>query len=141
MHIATDSYLFRGIRKMIKRTEAMKNEYKFKDSDRVTVNYEKIINRANKIGLSLSTVSRAIGRSPGYISAMCSGASKMLYCDLKQIARVLNVHGATKLIAEENQSVSIDEDALKEINADTPTRIAIALESIASSLRILVNRK
>lgn len=121
----------------------MKNEYKFKDSDRVTVNYGKIIDRANKIGLSLSTVSRAIGRSPGYISAMCSGSSKMHYCDLKQIARVLNVHGATKLIAEENQSVSIDEDALIEIDADKPTdeRIATALESIAFSLRILVNRK
>ena len=112
---------------------------KIRDTDRVIVNYEKIIKRANKLGLSLSQISRAIGRSPGFISAMCSGANKMLYCDLKQIARVINVHGATKLIAEESEGTNIDRDELAESYAALPTdeRIARALEEIARMLKIM----
>lgn len=115
----------------------MQKDGKIKDTDRVIVNYEKIIKRANKLGISLSQISRAIGRSPGFISAMCSGANKMLYCDLKQIARVINVHGATKLIAEEGESINIDKDELAEIDAGLPTdeRIAKALEEIARILK------
>lgn len=110
---------------------------KIKDTDRVIVNYEKIIKRANKLGLSLSQISRAVGRSPGFISAMCSGANKMLYCDLKQIARVINVHGATKLIAKEGEGTNIDRDELAESDAALPTeeRIAKALEEIARILK------
>lgn len=119
-----------------------KKSLKIKDSDRVIVNYERVIKRANKLGLSLSQISRAIGRSPGFISAMYSGSSKMLYCDLKQIARVTNVHGATKLIAEE-ECANIDKDVLADMKADAPTdeRIAAALEAITNSLRTITENR
>lgn len=116
---------------------------KIKDSDRVSVDYEKIIKRAAKCGLSLSQVSRATGRSSGFISAMCSKSSKMLYCDLRQIARALNIHGAAKLIAEDGKNRDIDEDELANVKADMPAdeRIAIALEEIALLLQKIMEKK
>lgn len=114
---------------------------RFNDSDRVSVNYAKIIKKADKIGFTLAEVSRKIGKSSGYLSAMSAGSNKMTYKDLKHIAWILNIHGATKLVVEESVHVEADGDVLKDMMANTPTdeRIATALEDIASMLRILVS--
>ena len=48
----------------------MQNNCKFKDEDRVPVNYAKLIARANKLGFTPADVSLKIGKSHGYIGAM-----------------------------------------------------------------------
>ena len=108
-----------------------------KNNARVPVNYEKIIKRAEKLNISLRTISLAIGKTSGYIAAMSGSKSKMLYCDLKQVARILNVHGANKLILEADNNGTIEEDVIADMKANLPTdeRIAAALESIAISLK------
>ena len=122
----------------------MKNAYKPKDDERVSVNYEKIMARASKMGVPLAQLSRSIGRSPGFVSAMSSSQSKMLYSDLRNIARVLDIHGTTKLIADKKSEVNnIDEDVLADIRADAPAdeRIAMALEEIARLLSVIVEKR
>lgn len=122
----------------------MKNVNKPKDDERVSVNYEKIMARASKMGVPLAQLSRSIGRSAGFVNAMSSSQSKMLYSDLRNIARVLDIHGATKLIADKKSEVNnIDEDVLADIRADAPAdeRIAMALEEIARLLSVIVEKR
>lgn len=111
---------------------------KIKDDERVSVDYGKIIKLIDKRGLSMSMVSTTIGRSPGFIGAMYNQNGKMLYRDVKGIARVLYIHGATKLLASGNEDCSSDisKDAVKEIKANMSIeeRIADALERIAICL-------
>lgn len=114
---------------------------KINGDDRVSVNYAKVVSRARKLGLTAEDVSIKIGKSHGYIAAMSRQSSKMLYKDLKAVARLLNVHGATKLIAQEGENVVINKDDLEDMKADAPTdeRIATALETIASCLQSMIN--
>jgi len=111
---------------------------KIKDDERVSVDYGKIIKLIDKRGLSMSMVSTTIGRSPGFIGAMYNQNGKMLYRDVKGIARVLYIHGGTKLLASGNGDCSSDisKDAVKEIKANMSIeeRIADALERIAICL-------
>ena len=120
----------------------MQNNCKFKDEDRVPVNYAKLIARANKLGFTPADVSLKIGKSHGYIGAMSSKSSKMKYEDLKSVARLLDVHGATKLVAEDGENTNIDKDILEDMKADAPTdeRIATALEAIASYLQAMMSK-
>ena len=113
-----------------------------KDDERVFVDYAKIIGMCKKRHLSLSSVSKAADRSPGFISAMASGNSEMLYGDLKKIARALGVHGATKLMATVSEE-RVDMDIIEEIRADMPAdqRIAEALEKIAAQLDEIIAKK
>jgi len=118
---------------------------KYKDDERVPVNYQKIFRTIEKRGLNQSTVSTAIGKSPAYIGAMYSKDSKMLYGDLKKIARILYIHGATKLVREDDDKQKedqINEDLIAEIKANMTSeeRIAEALETIAGLLFDLLKR-
>lgn len=108
---------------------------KYKDDDRVLVNYEKMFRIIEKRGLNQSTVSTAIGKSRAYIYSMYSKDSKMLYGDLKKIANILYIHGATKLVRKEDDK-QIDEDIIAEMKANMTSeeRIAEALETIAGLL-------
>ena len=111
---------------------------KIKDDERVSVDYEKVVRIIGKRKLNISTVSTMIGYSPSYISAMYKGNSKMLYCDVKAIAKILDLHGGTKLLPSNNEdcSINIDKDAIEEIKANISNeeRIADALERIAICL-------
>lgn len=122
----------------------MKNVNKPKDDERVSVNYEKIVARASKTTIPIAQLSRLIGRSPAYINTMRNNGSKMLYSDLKKIAKILDIHGATKLIADKkSETNNIDEDVLADIIADAPAdeRIAMALEEIARLLSMIVEKR
>lgn len=118
---------------------------KFDDDERVYPDYEGIIRRIAKKGLTKASVSRAIGMTSGYICAMATKNSKMTYGNLKRIAKVLGVHGATKLIAQvdENNNPAIDKEFIEELRANTPVdeRIAEALEAIASILIEMLEKK
>lgn len=111
----------------------------YKDEERVPVNYAKIIARARKLGFTPTDISLKIGRSRGYIEVMSRKPSKMLYGDLKLVARLLGIHGASKIVAADGEDAVIDEDILEDMKADTPTdeRIATALETIASCLQCM----
>ena len=122
----------------------MTNVNKPKDDERVSVNYEKIVARASKTTIPIAQLSRLIGRSPAYINTMRNNGSKMLYSDLKKIAKILDIHGATKLIADKkSETNNIDEDVLADIIADAPAdeRIAMALEEIARLLSMIVEKR
>ena len=122
----------------------MKNVNKPKDDERVSVNYEKIVARASKTTIPIAQLSRLIGRSPAYINTMRNNGSKMLYSDLKKIAKILDIHGATKLIADKkSETNNIDEDVLADIIADAPAdeRIAMALEEIARLLSVIAEKR
>lgn len=111
---------------------------KYKDDERVTVDYGKVIKLIDKRGMSMSMVSTMIGRSPGFIGCMYNQNGKMLYRDVKEIARVLYIHGGTKLLSSDDGDClsDISKDAVKEIKANMSVeeRIADALERIAICL-------
>jgi hypothetical protein len=115
---------------------------KYKDTDRVSVDYKRIIKKANKLGFTPADVSLKIGKSRGYIMAMSGKSSKMLYRDLKLVARLLGIHGASQLVAVDDEDTAIDKDILEDMKADTPTdeRIATALETIATCLQRMDSR-
>jgi len=122
----------------------MKNVNKPKDDERVSVNYEKIVARASKTTIPIAQLSRLIGHSPAYINTMRNNGGKMLYSDLKKIAKILDIHGATKLIADKkSETNNIDEDVLADIIADAPAdeRIAMALEEIARLLSVIAEKR
>ena len=115
---------------------------RYKEDDRVLVNYQKMFRIIEKRGLNQSTVSAAIGKSPAYIGAMYSKDGKMLYGDLIKIARILYIHGATKLVRKEDDK-QINEDIIAEMKANMTSeeRIAEALETIAGLLLELLEAK
>lgn len=111
---------------------------------RYSINWPVLDRRIKKLDMTPASLSRAIGRSDGFYSAMKNNNSRMLRKDALRIAIVLNIHGVTKFLAEAKQ---IDLDAFEKSNisevkinkdrkteADVMTRIADALERIASAL-------
>jgi hypothetical protein len=99
------------------------------------------------MGISLAQVAEKINKSSGYITSMASNDSKMLYIDLKGIARALDIHGANQLViepGEEQIGVSdgkgmtedTDKDIMEEMKANMTfkERRTEALEAIAGCL-------
>lgn len=114
------------------------------DETRYSIDWSVLDRKIGKIGTTPASLSRAIGRSDGFYSAMKSNNSRMLRKDALRIANVLNIHGVTKFTIEAKQ---IDLDAFEKSNisevkinkdckteADVMTRIADALDRIASAL-------
>ena len=124
---------------------------KIEDEERVSVNYGKILRLINKRGFhSAYEFCISLGMSGSYIQNMYHNSihypnrGKMLYKDLKKIARTLNVHGATSLMDLKNEGKNyIDKDIAVEMKADMPAdeRIAEALETIAELLGEIASKK
>ena len=119
----------------------MAEHRKYEKTERVLVNFDKVVKISKKRNISTSTLSKALGRSAGYIASMASGNNKMLYGDLQTIARILDMHGATKLLARENydyvdENLPVSKETISEMMSDMTTeeRTACALEAIAGAL-------
>ena len=119
----------------------MAEHRKYEKTERVLVDYEKVAKISKKRNISVSTLSKALGRTPGYITSMARANSKMLYGDLQIIARILDMHGATKLLARENYdyvdgNLPVSKETISEMMSDMTTeeRTAYALEAIAGAL-------
>lgn len=114
------------------------------DETRYSINWSVLDRRIGTLGITPASLSRAIGRSDGFYSAMKNNNSRMLRKDALRIANVLNIHGVTKFTAETKQTVidvsnepiisKIEAHKNRETEPEVMTRIADALERIATAL-------
>lgn len=112
------------------------------NNTRYYIDWPVLDRKIKREGMTPASLSRAIGRTSSFYTAMKRNNSKVLRKDALSIANVLRIHGITKFTTESKQTEASDKSIIPEIQfrndpeteAEVMTRIADALERIANAL-------